>query len=150
MAMTRHCKNGFFMTELLIACAVMLLVTAMVLLQLPQDSGKRDVDVLVREMAMDIQRMRQYSLTNGQATGDNWALSYDSEKYIITKQYFVKKERYLPKGVTISSNSATKKNVTFDEKGRPTHAMQLVVEMPEISYSKKIILAAQTGRIRIE
>ena len=111
---------------------------------------KRDADILVRELAMDIQRMRQYSMTNGLANSDNWNISCSKDRYYIIRQYWIQKERPYPKGVTVIATGASRQEIFFDEKGRPTHAMQVIVSAPEISYTKKIILAAQTGRIRIE
>ena len=123
---------------------------AMIFPSIERHNAKRDADIFVRELAIDIQRIRQYSMSNGLADSDNWNISCSKTKYSVIRQYFVKKERPYPKGVTVIASGASRKDIFFDEKGRPTHAMQVTISVPDISYTKKIILAAQTGRIRIE
>lgn len=142
--------NGYFLWELLLVCTMITLGMAMIFPSIERHNAKRDADILVRELAIDIQRIRQYSMSNGLADSDNWNISCSKTKYSVIRQYFVKKERPYPKGVTVIASGASRKDIFFDEKGRPTHAMQVTISVPDISYTKKIILAAQTGRIRIE
>ena len=153
MASFRHrhrVANGYFLWEVLLVCTIILLGMTVFFPYIGRHDAKRDADVLVRELAVDIQRMRQYSMSNGLADSDNWNISCSKERYYVIRQYMIQKERPYPKGVTVIASGASRKDIFFDEKGRPTHAMQVTISVPAISYTKKIILAAQTGRIRIE
>lgn len=142
--------NGYLLWELLVVCMSIVLGTAIFFPYMGRHDAQRDADVFVRELAMDIQRMRQYSMTNGLAGSDNWNISCGKDRYYVIRQYFIQKERPYPPGVQVIASGASRRDIFFDEKGRPTHAMQVTISVPDISYTKKIILAAQTGRIRIE
>lgn len=131
------------------ALCILGILTAIMLPQMTWNKNRHEVDVLTREIAIDLQRMRQYSLTSGMAQGNSWTLSLQKNEYVIMERYIVHKRRAYPDGVVVPLEG-TRKDIKFDGKGRPQNNMQITVAEREGTYQHRIIVAVQTGRIRIE
>lgn len=147
----RRRENGYLLMEYIVLLGLLGLFFMLAMPKLTWDSHRYAVDVMTREIAADLQRMRQHSLTNGTADMDGWTLSLRKDKYVIMQRYTVHKTRIYPEGITIPTGKSGRKDFTFDGKGRPQSDMELTVASSGAQpYEKKIIVAAQTGRIRIE
>ena len=137
--------------EYIVLLGLLSLFFALAMPKAAWDSRCYAVDIMTRELAVDLQSMRQHSLTNGEADMDGWTLSLRKDRYVIMQRYSVHKTKIYPDGIMIPTGKSGRKDFTFDSKGRPQKDMELTVASSgEPSYKKKIIVAAQTGRIRIE
>lgn len=101
------------------------------------------VDGLAREMALDMQQVRQRCVGNNQSSG-RWKLVLEEKRYVLQEGYIRVKERPYPPGLQV-----TKGDVRFAVDGRPQHTMAVVITSPDGAYTRSIVVAAQTGRIRI-
>ena len=101
------------------------------------------VDGLAREMALDMQQVRQRCVGNNQGSG-RWKLVLEGDRYVLQEGYVRIKERPYPPGLQV-----TKGDVCFDVDGRPQHTMSVVITAPDGAYERSIVVAAQTGRIRL-
>ena len=101
------------------------------------------VDGLAREMALDMQQVRQRCVGNNQSNG-HWKLVLEEKRYVLQEGYIRVKERPYPPGLQV-----TKGDVRFAVDGRPQHTMAVVITSPDGAYTRSIVVAAQTGRIRI-
>ena len=83
------------MTDYLVLLGLLGLFFTLAMPKMTWDSHRYAVDVMTREIAVDLQRMRQHSLTNGTADMDGWTLSdisegdYDSYRKKRTKGLYV-------------------------------------------------------------
>ena len=65
--------------------------------------------------------------------------------YVLQNGYRQVKERPYPKGLKV-----TKGDVMFDADGKPLHTMSVVIAAADGTYQRRLVLAAQTGRLRVE
>lgn len=145
----RQYRNGFLLLEYILACCIFLLLAGIALPYMER-TQRHDADVFTRELAMDLHRMRQLAVANGFAANDAWTLSLRKDRYMIIRQYTVQKTRIYPDGVTIPLGSS-RKDVSFNANGKPKGNMEFTISLADDpSYRRTIIVAAQTGRIRIE
>lgn len=147
--LVRKPKNGFasFFEVIL---TVSLLALGLTLMTMPWEwhEERHEADVLTRELAVDLQRLRTYSMANSLWKESNYSIYFKSREYVMYKGYIVLKRRPYPEGAGVAMT--TMKEFRFNEEGRPTKDMHITVETAEAAYSRKIIVAAQTGRIRVE
>ncbi len=142
LAMVR--RNGFIsLTGLLLALGLLLLYLGLCLIAGHCSRSHQAVDGLVREMALDMQQVRQHCVGNNQSSG-RWKLVLEGDRYVLQDGYTRVKERPYPPGLGV-----TKGDVRFDVEGRPQHTMSVVITSPDGTYARSIVVAAQTGRIRI-
>lgn len=73
-----------------------------------------------------------------------WKLVLEGDRYVLQEGYVRIKERPYPPGLQV-----TKGDVCFDVDGRPQHTMSVVITAPDGAYERSIVVAAQTGRIRL-
>ncbi len=144
----RH--NGFILAEYLVAIALMGLLAVLAVPAMTWDSQRHEADLLTRELAMDLQRIRQLSLANGLAANESWAVSLRKDRYLVLQRYTVRKTRVYPAGISIPVGNASRKDFTFNYKGKPQADMTITISAEGSSYRRAIVVAAQTGRIRIE
>lgn len=131
-------RNGFIsLTGLMLALGLLLLYLGLGLTAGQRSRGHQAVDGLVREMALDMQQVRQRCVGNNQSNG-RWKLVLEETRYVRVK------ERPYPPGLQV-----TKGDVRFAVDGRPQHTMAVVITSPDGAYTRSIVVAAQTGRIRI-
>ena len=73
-----------------------------------------------------------------------------SGEYVLTNSIFsIEKRKVFPE--TVRSRSNGNGIVSFDAAGRPEgKTMHIVIESQDKAYKRDIIIAAQTGRIRME
>ena len=149
---TGHGKqNGFLLLEYIVWIGLVGLFFSVMLPKTVWNPKQYEVDMMARKIAVHMQCMRQHSLTNGTADADSWVLSIRKDRYVIMQRYIVHKTRMYPNSISISVGQGGRKDFAFNGQGRPKHDMEITIshsQMPE--YTKKIIVAAQTGRIRIE
>lgn len=143
-------KNGFmFLWESLLAISILLIVCTMGMTVRNVNASRHDVDYLTRELMMDIQRLREYVMGNGMDSNQMWRIGITKERYYLQHGTVIQKEVVYPEHAQIAAGDLLKK-VTFNEDGRPTNSMEISIVARDGSYSRKVILAAQTGRIRVE
>lgn len=94
-------------------------------------------------LALDMQQVRQRCVGNNQSNG-RWKLVLEEKRYVLQEGYIRVKERPYPPGLQV-----TKGDVRFAVDGRPQHTMAVVITSPDGAYTRSIVVAAQTGRIRI-
>ena len=137
-------KNGFIsLTGLLLALSLLFLYLGPGLAAGQRSRSHQAVDGLAREMALDMQRVRQRDVGNNQRNG-RWKLVLEGDRYVLQEGYVRVRERPYPAGLQV-----TKGDVCFDVDGRPQHTMSVVITSPDGSYTRSIVVAAQTGRIRL-
>ena len=137
--------NGFIqLTGLLAALFIVGIYLASALSSSQSLRCHQAVDGLVRELVIDMERTRQHSLGNNVGK-DYCKLILKEDHYILQHRYRVKKKRPFPPGIGV-----TKGVVQFDVYGRPKFKMVVVVAAEKGRYERRIVVAAQTGRIRIE
>lgn len=144
--------NGFLaLSECLVSCSLLVLVTALAVPHIPYDRSHHDADVTVRSLALDLQALRNRSLTSGQSAS---TLKINEKEYTIVvslpwqdPSWAIVKRVTLPAGLTIGGNS---RSISFTSQGKPSKDMRIIVGNKVGTYSRTIILQAQTGRIRIE
>ncbi len=130
-------RNGFIsLTGLMLALGLLLLYLGLGLTAGQRSRSHQAVDGLAREMALDMQQVRQRCVGNNQSNG-HW-------KLVLQEGYIRVKERPYPPGLQV-----TKGDVRFAVDGRPQHTMAVVITSPDGAYTRSIVVAAQTGRIRI-
>lgn len=138
-------QNGFLLlTELLLSAALLLLLLGFAFAALQYQEKKQAVDLTARELAMNLQYIRQLHVGNnvGKST---WRATLTEEGYYFQHDMNLVKVHYYPPLVRGSRGV-----INFDVRGRPAHNMSVTLSSPDKTYSRKIILAAQTGRIRLE
>lgn len=138
-------RNGFL--QLAGAAAALLILGLYAGLALMGSQALRShqaVDSLVREMVIDMQGLRQHSMGNNIGSG-HWKLILQKDRYVLHYRYREKKRRLYPPGLRV-----TKGVVQFDVYGRPIQKMVVTVSSNDSRYERRIVVAAQTGRIRIE
>lgn len=137
--------NGFFhLTGWMMTLALLLLYLSLGLTAGRDSRTQQAVDGLTREMALDLQQVRQHSVGNHQGNVQ-WKLTLLSDRYVLQNGYRQLKERVYPRSLKV-----TKGDVRFDADGRPIHTMAVAITSPDEAYGRRIVMAAQTGRIRIE
>lgn len=142
LAMVR--RNGFIsLTGLMLALGLLLLYLGLGLTAGQRSRSHQAVDGLAREMALDMQQVRQRCVGNNQSNG-RWKLVLEEKRYVLQEGYIRVKERPYPPGLQV-----TKGDVRFAVDGRPQHTMAVVITSPDGAYTRSIVVAAQTGRIRI-
>lgn len=138
-------KNGFIqLTGLVVSLAILALYVVLALVSNPSLSSHQDVDSLVRDLVLDMEVVRQHSMGNSFGK-DYCKLILKDDNYVLQYLYWVKKKRSYPAGLRV-----TKGMVQFDVYGRPRYKMVVIVSSADKRYERRIIVAAQTGRIRIE
>ena len=90
-----------------------------------------------------MQQVRQRCVGNNQSNG-HWKLVLEEKRYVLQEGYIRVKERPYPPGLQV-----TKGDVRFAVDCRPQHTMAVVITSPDGAYTRSIVVAAQTGRIRI-
>ncbi|MCI1248121.1 MAG: hypothetical protein LKG17_04300 [Megasphaera sp.] len=141
----RH--NGFLsLTEMMIAVSIAVLCMMIAVPCISWNRRQHDVDILTRQFALDLQDLRQHSLANG-GIGDQWILRIGQDQYYVRQNYMRRKERLFPQGVVITPAG---KEIRFNGTGKPEGTMSFVVSLQDKTYSRKVIVASQTGRIRLE
>lgn len=137
--------------ECIVWLGILGLFFSLVLPRAAWNPQRHSVDLMTREIAVDLQCMRQHSLTNGAADADGWTLSLRKDRYVIVQRYTVHKTKVYPAGIVIPVGKSGRKDFTFNGKGRPQSDMEITISHSDMpAYARKIIVAAQTGRIRIE
>lgn len=143
-------KNGFlFLWESLLAFSIMALCCAMAVTVWNWNAVRHDVDQLTREFILDTQRLREYVMGNGMDSNQLWRISITKDSYRMQNGTKIYKEVAYPPNARIEAGDVLKK-VTFNTDGRPTNSMEIKISARDGSYSRKVVLAAQTGRIRVE
>lgn len=144
-------EKGYMLTELLI-CAVLffLLMTAAVPVTLHRRHEQYAVDETARELVSDLQILRTHSIGNQAAAKEVKKIYVRSGEYVLTNSVFsIEKRKVFPE--TVRSRSNGNGIVSFDAAGRPEgKTMHIVIESQDKAYKRDIIIAAQTGRIRME
>lgn len=142
-------RNGFSsLWECMLTVALISLCLALTSMPWHWQAARHDADVLTRELALDFQRLREYSMANSLSKEGNYSIYFRTGEYVMYKGYTIIKRRPYTghAGVTVT----TLKEIRFNEEGRPTKDMHVTVESQDTAYSRQIIVAAQTGRIRVE
>lgn len=138
-------RNGFIQLAGLLAALFLLTIYLTLGLSSSQSLRRhQDLDGLVRELVVDMEIARQHSLSNNVGK-DYCKLMLQEDRYVLQHRYRVKKKRPYPPGIRV-----TKGVVQFDVYGRPKYKMVVVVASDDEPYERRIVVAAQTGRIRIE
>lgn len=138
-------RNGFAALTGLLAVSLILLVWLSFAASSSRVSRSHQaVDYLLREMAMDMQHVRQHSVGSNYGKG-SWKLVLRDGGYVLQNGYRQVKERPYPKGLKV-----TKGDVMFDADGKPLHTMSVVIAATDGTYQRRLVLAAQTGRLRVE
>ena len=138
-------NNGFIqLTGLLAALFILGLYLVFAQSNSQSLSHHQAVDRLVRDLVLDMEMVRQHSVGNSFGK-DYCKLILKEDRYVVQHLYFVKKKRPYPRGLRV-----TKGMVQFDVYGRPRYKMVVVVASDREHYERRIVVAAQTGRIRIE
>ena len=136
--------NGFLsLTGLMLAAGLLVLYLGLCLTGSQRSRSHQAVDGLAREMALDMQQVRQRCVGNNQGSG-RWKLVLEGDRYVLQEGYVRIKERPYPPGLQV-----TKVDVCFDFDGRPQHTMSVVITAPDGAYERSIVVEAQTGRIRL-
>ncbi len=143
-------KNGFFSVELVISVMVIVCFSAMTFVNIRQARSSYDIELLTRELVMDIQWVQQESMGNSLHEMDDWCLAVREEEYVILHNHFeVKKRRPFSRNFQVLGGG--QRELRFDEWGRPKgNTMQVVVKSLSGQEQRRIVIAASTGRIRIE
>lgn len=137
--------NGFIQLTGLAAALFMVGIYLVLALNHSQSLGHHQaVDSLVRDLVLDMEVVRQHSVGNSFGK-DYCKLILKEDFYVLQHLYFVKKKKPYPPGLRV-----TKGMVQFDVYGRPKYKMVVVVSSERERYERRIVVAAQTGRIRIE
>lgn len=141
-------RNGLVsVTELALVCVILALLCALTTMPWQWQRDRHAADVLTRELALDLQRLREFSIANNMAKESNYSLYFMKGEYILYKGYTVLKRR--PYSADAYVTITTVQEFRFNEEGRPTKDMHITVEARS-GYERKIVVAAQTGRIRVE
>lgn len=103
-----------------------------------------------RELVSDLQILRTHSIGNQAAAKEVKKIYVRSGEYVLTNSIFsIEKRKVFPE--TVRSRSNGNGIVSFDAAGRPEgKTMHIVIESQDKAYKRDIIIAAQTGRIRME
>jgi Tfp pilus assembly protein FimT len=148
MAYTAVKQNGFVcLTEVAVAAAILSLVLTMAMSSVTWDRERHSVDILTRQLALDLQKLRQHSLGNGNTKSDMWVLRIDGDMYYIKQNYTRRKELRYPGKVSITPWG---KEIYFHDTGKPEGTMSFTISSQDKTYSRKVIVASQTGRIRLQ
>lgn len=148
MACTTVKRNGFVcLTELAVAVAMVSLVLTMTLSSVSWDRERHMVDMLTRQLALDLQTLRQHSLGNGNTKSDMWILRVDGNMYYIKQNYTRRKEQRYPGEISVAPLG---KEIYFHDTGKPEGTMSFTISSQDKAYSRKVIVASQTGRIRLQ
>ena len=140
--------GGYMLTELLVCVFIfMLVLTAAVPTALQRRHERYAVDTAARELVTDLENMRIRAVANGSASRERWRLHAREREYTIARNVFtrVKKRKFGPNVVAVGGS------MSFDAQGRPEDKeMRIIVQTKDKSYRREIIIAAQTGRVRLE
>jgi Tfp pilus assembly protein FimT len=149
--LTQPRQSGFLSLEILLALSI---IAVFICLAVPNMVWHRQhyaVDALAREMMLDLQWVRQNSLGNGLGGTNDLCLSIRNSDYrIVFNNYIVRKKRSFGGEVYVPAENQ-RKDFRFDEQGKPKgKKMQFTIRSRDKQYERRVIIAAQTGRIRIE
>jgi hypothetical protein len=145
-------NNGFVVAELLIGAFVLVMISACVAVPCVHwQKTQYEVDALTRELVMDLHFVQQSSLGNNLGVADSWSLRIRSRDYsILHNNIYVHKKRPLGNTVRLTGDKGTRL-FRFDELGRPNGKdMHFTISSYEGTYKRTVVIAAQTGRIRVE
>ena len=143
-------RNGFIALELCIVTVLVFTLAATVMLPRAWQNDRHKLDVLVDELALDLNAVRQYAIGNHLGEIDIWSIVVQDGEYRIMHNYRIEKSTYFGNN-RIVTESKERKDFSFDEAGRPSGPdMRITFKLADDTYKKTIVIAAQTGRIRIE
>lgn len=143
-------KNGFLLLEVLLAVVLFLILSGFPLWGQTKTLEKQQLDCFVREFVLDLQDVRLHASGNGNQTKKIWTLSVRPNEYLVLAGSDVWKRRPY-QGEVRPVIGKTRKDFYFDDQGRPQGKyMQIQFFSSHGSFKKTVIIAAQTGRIRIQ
>lgn len=140
-------NKGFLLLELCLAVSILLTLVGLTVIPPGSPAEKMHLEALTREMAWDLAAVRQHAVGNN-GSGPIWKLSVRQQEYVVLAGTRIIKRRSYEKDVKLCS-TAYRKDFYFDEQGRPKGNQMKIVLQGRCGYEKKIVIAAQTGRIRM-
>lgn len=143
--------NGYLsLWECVVTLSVLLVLCTFLATPWSWNQAQYEVNVLTRELMLDLQRLREYSMGSSIDGTKIWRLNVYGDSYYLQRSTKIYKEVQFPRHAYVRDNGNFLRTVTFNRDGRPTNTMELVILSRDHKYQRKIILAAQTGRIRVE
>ncbi len=140
-------NGGFLLLELCLVVSIILILISASAVPAGNYVENQYLDGLIREMAWDLASVRQHAVGNN--SGDPaWRLSVRQKEYVVLEGTRIVKRRAYENGIKLRSSSY-RKDFYFDEQGRPKGNQMVVILQGRGGHEKKIIVAAQTGRIRM-
>lgn len=142
-------KNGFLMVEMIVTLAIISMFTAFLSINVCFNRDSLAIDTLTRELIIDLQWVQHESHGNSLHGLDDWCLVLRDKEYLILHNHFnVIKRKPYSKDAFVKITS--QKEFRFDELGRPKgDNMRLSVQSIQ-GQKRMIVIAASTGRIRVE
>jgi len=143
-------QRGFSLMELLVVIAIIGIVAALALPRLT-DSAGTDLDNAARELAADLRLTQQMTVNSAGAVTPYLSFSNGAPHgYYITgvNGQLIKPRTNFPATVLTSGNPQP---ITFSLDGKPTSPSdETIVLVNTKGASRSVIIAAMTGRIRIQ
>lgn len=140
-------RNGFLFFELCLAVSILLLLVSLSAISAGRPQENQQLDILTKELAWDLAAVRQHAVGNNES-GSVWKLSVRQNEYIVLKGTEIVKRRPFGKAIKLNG-TAYRKDFYFDVQGKPEGNQMEIVLQEKTGQERKIIIAAQTGRIRL-
>ncbi|WP_312421963.1 prepilin-type N-terminal cleavage/methylation domain-containing protein [Anaerospora hongkongensis] len=149
--MMRNAKHrGFTILELIIVVAVISIAAALAVPKLGDWTAEQDLNNTARELAADLRLLQQLSINSAGPTPELYLRIASPYGYMTTvNTKAIQPKRTFPATVKLSGAATT---VSFTINGIPKQGtdMTIVLARTDGKGTKRIIVQAQTGRIRIE
>ncbi len=142
--------NGYMLVELMVSTVIILLICSMTAFSWHSrhDRGTVEAESVLRELVMEMQRVQHKSIGNSMGQLEPWRVIIENDRYTVVQGWHVYKEKIFSPQAHIPGPCRT---VCFDELGRPrTEKMRFIIESEDKSFQRQVVIAAQTGRIRVE
>ena len=142
--------QGFTILELLIVVAVLSIAAMLAVPKLGDWAAEQDLNNAARELAADLRLLQQLSINSAGPTPELYLRITSPYGYITTlNTKVIQPKRSFPATVKLSGSATT---VSFTINGIPKQGTDMTIALARADGkgTKRIIVQAQTGRIRIE
>jgi len=143
-------EQGFTLIELIIVVAIIAIVTALAVPKMGDWLAEQDLNIAARELAADLRLVQQLSINCAGTTPEFYLINTSPYGYVTAlNTKVIQPKRTFPRTVRVSGSATT---ISFTNNGIPKQGKDMTIALARVDGrgTKRIIIQAQTGRVRIE
>lgn len=143
-------QQGFTLIELMLVIAIICVITAPAVPKLGDWVAEQDLNIAARELAADLRLVQQLSINCAGTTPEFYLINTSPYGYVTAlNTKVIQPKRTFPGTVKVSGSATT---ISFTSNGIPKQGTDMTIALArqDGKGTKRVIVQAQTGRIRIE